>query len=514
MAQNFPDPTLNYGGSVFFSCEENTALRRDTLGVPTPSWDELKYWAPFMTPDRRRILNPFNSLRQSETHLGTIKSPKEFWNSVIDIAPPKKWVDRAQVMKYLSQNRPMAKSYESKIWTQARDWLKAALEAGSSRGWADDMTINVPAITSEFWEAVRIIGDSRNGFGTYPRAVREKLAAVGMCWIVVDPRERIIPKCWVSWARKHGFSYKSTVSVVPSGGDRRAVTAAPARQHHHVDTVDRRPSSSSQRAVISNITAPVQTGPHRQAVTANTAAVTPAVVSSSQHHRTTTKPDPGPSKDIKASLLTRVEGNTEQVKPVVPTGTHTETVPVLPVKHKSPVRSNRAEEALRVLRSSTVPPLDQRLEAVSIRQPREEVSRASRLWQDVEANLKALSTHQVRMHNEIVRSTRDFVIRTLRDTIIEGPVEGLINELIAEASAKAREITQRQEDRFTQMESQIEDLQQQLKARLGHPVADIAVQTVGSGLQGETSNTSIEDKNEQMELDEVPILGFGPLPWE
>ncbi|KAI1430415.1 hypothetical protein GGR50DRAFT_699108, partial [Xylaria sp. CBS 124048] len=170
------------------------------------------YWFPKVSDGEKRELSDRNRLGKGEKHLESIEDPKSFWLEVLKLAPPKPWTDKAKTLAFLSVQKPMDIPSTSKFWATANNWLDEVIRQGSEKEWRDDMTIDVPRISAELWDVIRIIGDSTEGFGTYPKCLKARMSKAGFLWIGVDPKKRIIPKCWVKWAKANKMVYKSAVT--------------------------------------------------------------------------------------------------------------------------------------------------------------------------------------------------------------------------------------------------------------------------------------------------------------
>ncbi|KAI1828555.1 hypothetical protein F4861DRAFT_534977 [Xylaria intraflava] len=208
----FPRSGMDFGEAADVSTTDNELLR---MGAEknVNRWRKPPYWLEATSEQRTRTLNETNRLGQSETHLGDIKDAEAFWTEVLKLAPPKQWTDKAKVLEYLADARPLEEALKGNLLSRALNWLSDAIQQGSRHGWSDDMLMDMPRTSAEEWDAIRIIGDSREGFGTYPRTIRDRMANAGFTWIAVDPRKRIIPKCWVRWARINKLAYKGTVAL-------------------------------------------------------------------------------------------------------------------------------------------------------------------------------------------------------------------------------------------------------------------------------------------------------------
>ncbi|KAI2628155.1 hypothetical protein GGS21DRAFT_492799 [Xylaria nigripes] len=170
--RRFPNNTFNFGDEIGLSPSENDALRLNSSTVIDPMPSE---WAP---PTRiTRTLYQNNGLRQDETHLLQTSVSRDFWLKVLKIAPPKTWLNASKVLAHLALVRPMAKPSNSILWDRSRKWLDEAIRLGNQYGWADDAPINLSFKEPEVWEAIRIVGDSKEGFEstTIPPSISENI---------------------------------------------------------------------------------------------------------------------------------------------------------------------------------------------------------------------------------------------------------------------------------------------------------------------------------------------------
>ncbi|KAI2623410.1 hypothetical protein GGS21DRAFT_494252 [Xylaria nigripes] len=365
----FPAPNMDYGGPIDISILENEALRLD-VQKSMSRWRKPTNWTKATAPHRNRKLREGNRLHQLETHLAEVEDPEKFWMEVIKIAPPKKWMDKVKLMGFLSTSRPMDKPSNGKLWSQAREWLNEAIRQGGSQGWNDNILINVPAITAEFWEAIRIIGDSSEGFGTFPTFIRERMLNAGFGWIAINPRKRVIPKCWVQWAKINNVKYKSTMSIdemktheiAPSKGalysdkeykDRE--TPKTNRDEAHIDEGDMDDASDEEHTC----------------------------------HRS-----------VSGRIL--IDDNTQ------------------------------AKRALERLESQDVAPYQTKLCILQVQQP-DEATQKSEIWKTINTNLVRMNKQTMQAHNEVVDETQSFIRRTLKQAVINGPIEGQIRRILNES---------------------------------------------------------------------------------
>ncbi|KAI1820373.1 hypothetical protein F4861DRAFT_543006 [Xylaria intraflava] len=210
----FPFTQMDYGEDLVMTKAENDKLQAD---LNVERWRKPTEWTPMAEAGpKRRKLKRNNGLNQSELHLEDLTDPKDYWTAVMKIAPPKQWTDKHKVMTYLASTKPLEKQSNTKIWIQANTFLDKALAIGAQTNWSDDTTMTMDDSPAEFWEALRIIGDANLGFGTFPSQIRERILDAGFAWIAVNPRKRVIPKCWAHWAKKHNFKYKNILPIAPA----------------------------------------------------------------------------------------------------------------------------------------------------------------------------------------------------------------------------------------------------------------------------------------------------------
>ncbi|KAH9896295.1 hypothetical protein F4778DRAFT_262240 [Xylariomycetidae sp. FL2044] len=115
-----------------------------------------------------------------------------------------------------------ARPANTKVWTAVRTFLEDAQEQGAKLEWKDGAIIPIKKYEPALFEAVRIIGDADDGFGTFPKHLKDKLGDYGFSWILAHPSNRIIPNCWAKYADTNQYPYdrvRSTpsTSVKPAG---------------------------------------------------------------------------------------------------------------------------------------------------------------------------------------------------------------------------------------------------------------------------------------------------------
>ncbi|KAI2629053.1 hypothetical protein GGS21DRAFT_492605 [Xylaria nigripes] len=159
--------------------------------------------------DKQRDLQGQNRLQRPETFLEDIVNEEDYWLAVTTrIAPPRKWADPVRLFRYLAQIRPLDQPSNAKIWVNGKKWLNSAIKQGESTNWKGN--INPGKGDAEFWEALRISGCSKDGYGSWPDIIRKQINEAGFDWISVKPSKRIVPQCWSRWATENGVPFAST----------------------------------------------------------------------------------------------------------------------------------------------------------------------------------------------------------------------------------------------------------------------------------------------------------------
>ncbi|KAI1129452.1 hypothetical protein F5Y10DRAFT_290979 [Nemania abortiva] len=49
--------------------------------------------------------------------------------------------------------------------------------------------------------------------GTFPKTLGTKLQSAGLVWLVIDPKDRIIPSCWKQFADRHQLPYRTSIDT-------------------------------------------------------------------------------------------------------------------------------------------------------------------------------------------------------------------------------------------------------------------------------------------------------------
>ncbi|KAI2635528.1 hypothetical protein GGS21DRAFT_490191 [Xylaria nigripes] len=212
IAQPFPNSFFHYGDELGVTKAQNSALQKQLPDLRAIS-RKTSNWAPITQPAKQRSLHHPNILGFDETVLQTITEPRKFWCALLAIFPPRPWCDTAKLIAHLATSRPLDKPSNSRLWKTAREWIDDAQKIGSAANWTPNIVTVLRRLEDEHWEALRIIGDSDAGFGTFPQLIKTKLIAAGMCWIAVDPERRRVPLCWARWATDNGFKFAETIPI-------------------------------------------------------------------------------------------------------------------------------------------------------------------------------------------------------------------------------------------------------------------------------------------------------------
>ncbi|KAI1828554.1 hypothetical protein F4861DRAFT_534976 [Xylaria intraflava] len=192
----FENLQFPYGGPLSLSIEANERLVRITRDVAVVI-ERYRFprHATAQGPSKRKLMRS-NRLGIDETEFASPTSVGGYWAAVLAKVPPQPWVNRQRLFYFLARCRPLEKPYKTQLWRMARKWLDATIKAGSSNGWKRNTLFAGLPQDDSFWDAIRIIGDSHAGFGTFPSALTIKMQQAGVAWLLVCPERRIIPQCW------------------------------------------------------------------------------------------------------------------------------------------------------------------------------------------------------------------------------------------------------------------------------------------------------------------------------
>ncbi|KAI0187823.1 hypothetical protein EV127DRAFT_482968 [Xylaria flabelliformis] len=398
-------------------------------------WKRTAYETPsnsFFTKNtlknRQRPLYEHNSLGMDERHLNGIDDPEEFWTAVWKIAPPRPWMDPSKVMKYLTRVRPMDMPSKSRPWQEeANPWLNAAIKQGSYNGWKDDADICVDKTEPEFWEAIRIVGDSRDGYGIFPSKLRNKIERAGFAWIFAKPEERILPKCWEKYAFKAGLRFYKSVSVVHQESD--TIEAANFNPAGKINTTDLKPASfrserSSATSLSTLVPQVLRAGTWEGSIVTDIPDLykraerggSAYLEGSQMQHRVL-------SKD-KAQTLPRAQ-------PATPAQLPRPTVEGEPF-----VEPNfKAANALRSMRTKDAGDIEPP-PCMTISRPTD-YANAHHLWAATEQNIAQLSANLTNLQNLMPDEVEKVVFTGMKHAIDDGPVEGKIREVLATTLKRA-----------------------------------------------------------------------------
>ncbi|KAI1818914.1 hypothetical protein F4861DRAFT_544551 [Xylaria intraflava] len=207
---NFPNPLFYYGAPLELTIGDNECLAIPD-DIASQVRDEQLRWGSPVAAAKRRAVYRCNRLGVDETKFGSVDDVEAFWLSVLAVIPPRPWVNIPKLLVHLATYKPMQKPSDSKPWKTASTRLDEIIRCGSGNHWANDT--NFPDFLADegHWEALRIIGDTHQGFGTFPSTLKNKLIQAGAAWVLVSPDVRIIPLCWEQWATRHGIPYTSSM---------------------------------------------------------------------------------------------------------------------------------------------------------------------------------------------------------------------------------------------------------------------------------------------------------------
>ncbi|KAI1430446.1 hypothetical protein GGR50DRAFT_702189 [Xylaria sp. CBS 124048] len=204
----FPNSMFFWGKqnpSVILTKEQNADLVK-TAKVPYKIIHEHLNWSSPAPHSKQRALKESSELGVDESIFrDKIDDVRGYWKTILSRVPPRPWVDKKRLIEHLATSKPLEMPSNSKPWKTVRLWIEAATRYGSMKNWADDIDFPIDPIDDGLWEAVRIIGDTDLGFGTFPNRLKGKLVEAGAAWILIDPKERIIPFSWRRWAKDNGI---------------------------------------------------------------------------------------------------------------------------------------------------------------------------------------------------------------------------------------------------------------------------------------------------------------------
>ncbi|KAI1818956.1 hypothetical protein F4861DRAFT_544441 [Xylaria intraflava] len=202
-SEEFPNPVFLHNVEIDLTPKQNKDITVpiDDDMLPGPlDWEKVEN-------KRQRKYAESSRLRIDERPLKSIGTAREYWAGVLNLVGVQEWYDKPKVIKHLATSRAKAQQANTIPWRTCRKWTLRALKSGSEQKWADDADINCDPIDDNLLEAVRIIGDTDEGFGTFPRTLLELLHQVGARFVLVKPEQRIIPQCWKKWADRTQYQY-------------------------------------------------------------------------------------------------------------------------------------------------------------------------------------------------------------------------------------------------------------------------------------------------------------------
>ncbi|KAI1430622.1 hypothetical protein GGR50DRAFT_701334 [Xylaria sp. CBS 124048] len=233
----FPNGMFPYGAPIHITPEDHAARVAEAPEPRVPYG--IAVWAT--TSNTKRSLHEANRLGVDETvlyHDEDTVTPSEHWATVLELIPVQPWVDAGRVVVYLATTQPLEKPANTRLWRLARKWLHECVERGSKSGWGENSDFPDELQDESFWEALRIIGDTDAGYGTFPDTLKEKMDAVGVTWILVNPRDRWIPVCWKTWADRAGMDYAAALDIM----------TMPSTQVTHTDKASTMPATPTRAA--------------------------------------------------------------------------------------------------------------------------------------------------------------------------------------------------------------------------------------------------------------------------
>ncbi|KAI1820033.1 hypothetical protein F4861DRAFT_543310 [Xylaria intraflava] len=406
----------------------------------TTIWQAEEEWAPHSTRTQLRRLLSRNRLQQSEVHLGEAMDPQKFWHEVIKIAPPKPWARTGRVMHFLSLTKPMEQPSNVTLWTKVRDWLDDVNKLGSDLAWKDDLDFdsiktNYPIWEPELWEAIRIVGDAQDGFGTFPRTLKGKITSAGLSWMTFPSESRIIPRCWRRWARSHHISHRDIHPV--SNQTPSAQEDAPTTTHRK--GIPSPSSSSAVRHSRRSLTTP--TRPSSSCAPTSDAPTLPPLPSGGSVSSPMGPAVSSPAEALRARQHALARQAIRDIS----------KMPTAPAATDQPSRADSSPAGTGRKRTRSDDHLSR---------PRKALKRLRETVTDPVEPDPDPQDSQGDLHDDIIREVEAFVIKSIRNATLEGPIEGLIEEKIQDALDKLKSdinvAETRRGNRITSMEDKLD----------------------------------------------------------
>ncbi|KAI2769290.1 hypothetical protein F4815DRAFT_44497 [Daldinia loculata] len=162
----------------------------------------VRHWGQIATSSRRTIPDQnayFVATKECFCPKGEwIEDPEAYWIEAVCIAGPRKWFNPRKVIDILVRFNPYGQPSSGPPYREAMSGLQKVYAIGSKGNWdpkqCEGILSHVPA--KEYFEAIRINGDSSSGFGRLPSGITEALLALGLIWIMQPPEHQRIPTFW------------------------------------------------------------------------------------------------------------------------------------------------------------------------------------------------------------------------------------------------------------------------------------------------------------------------------
>ncbi|KAH9906315.1 hypothetical protein F4778DRAFT_725400 [Xylariomycetidae sp. FL2044] len=205
----FPDESFDYGPDYQTSAADTEDIK-NWLQIESSLQDNehMKNLQPAAGKHVRYLNETDAKVVEGKLVPGTPN--KAYWHAILTHKPPVSWVDKAGVYRWLAETRPGVSPRNTTMCKQARLWLLGARMKGHEVGWKDDAKIGYHKVHEDLFDALRIYGDKFEGFGVFPKPLKEMAVEAGVGWLFVHPKDRIIPQMWEKYARANDIQFKES----------------------------------------------------------------------------------------------------------------------------------------------------------------------------------------------------------------------------------------------------------------------------------------------------------------
>lgn len=217
ITKSFPNHAFNYGGTGIVTQQE----RKNRVDGMKKRWEDVKK-LPAMNDmasvDRMSNLSKKLS-RTDDRVIRNATNANEWIRRLINQHPPSPEFSLEKVLQKATGLRPGQTISHSTLWIRVIKQVNVAINEGHVRDWADDSFDVPPFPDLESFEMLRIYGDAKGGFGTWPSTMTARLAMAGASWVQVPAENRIIPLYWKQYCDKNKIKYKLAVPGNTSPND-------------------------------------------------------------------------------------------------------------------------------------------------------------------------------------------------------------------------------------------------------------------------------------------------------